>query len=330
MYQHVARTVDYFKNSSFVHYDFDSISASLPSSLSKTFSDTETGLTEGLAQFRREVLQTFDVMDSCVASRHYFSRLNSGWKREVDHLVTDEIIKRIEAMESTGLKVQILELAAGRSLPLLEKYGAPWLARKLAMAFGDKVELLVSDLNSDLIVMLVSPNGRLGAFRVITDGRDMQSMLSPYHLQAGKLKCQAFSAEHMLEKISTEQKGKDAAGSWKHIKEYCKKALPGSRFYVRPYLDSEFEQHMFGLNVRTNVNMEQISSSLTQKFDLVYARHLGDPETSHRRLRALVSAQSVLKPEGCAFVQYDPRMKGPYQDPIQIGSPFLNRTAKST
>jgi hypothetical protein len=254
------------------------------------------------ACFDPEKLNTFEdkilnFYGASSISRHI--KFLSGYNREVDSIIENEILERLEKLKA-GHKLRVLEIACGRTLPRDEYYGAPWLSRRLSAAFPNEMELVSSDLTNYLNVCSVDRNGILHYFDVHVPIERRDSVVSDFKV---------ISSEEVSERIRPFYKKEE---DWDFILNRFIKPRHSENWFIRPQIDPIIERTVFGLKIYTGVNMTKLSETIPpdKKFDVIFGRNLTPPAEDNNEVgRTIKSCRSFLARAGCGYIQFD---KGVY------------------
>ncbi len=222
-----------------------------------------------------------------------------GTERTIDKRIRD-LIRENTLSCSTGKKLNILEVGAGSLWYSYGKhFGAPHLSHQLKVDFPS-ARVTVSDChdNNDFALFGRSISGELAAVKI----------RSKYGIPA----ISAFVCAHGQERIlPIAPEALRTAGCFERYRvAWALAALDiagwdGKELYLRPMLDAELEQNLFGVDTVQGLNyLKSRPEKFDKKFDVIFARHLVG---MHRSLRGTITRtlQEYLENGGSAIIEID-------------------------
>ncbi len=257
------------------------------------------------------------------------NRIRFGKERKGDDEMVKAILKRALNQQR---QQRVLEVAAGTTMPRTHReYGAPWVSRRLMRFFADHLDITAVDLVPNNIhgqkwtgfmSAYVAPDGlfyhtalleefssvreflndedsvgKIVASPLVRDGQAMRfDPIDPAILyRIDDLYETLFSFNYNFRPLDSlrRKSGFDP--------------LTEGRVYIRPSVDTELEQELFGLRMLGDVDIRTFQDQVDPaSFDIVIARHI-DINLKQPVFDEL--QQRVLKPDGLMLYSGDKPQK---------------------
>lgn len=260
-----------------------------------------------------------DLFDARSIGPNSLRRLQAGGFRPGDLEVIQFIASKV-ANRSQDNKVNVLGIGDGTSYPVNgADYGAPWLARAIALALGNSVDILTTDF--------IDPKSRVELI-LVTGTRQLilckcsSSVIEDWYLPLPKSPS-SLPVEHLTEDL----KSNCCKSSEWEDKVSLPDILSGT-LHFRPIIDPEVESN-YQLNFKGGVNYlspQSVASVSSAPQDLVFARWQTPVIDAEERsdlqseLRALFD--TVCAPDGAIlyFPDNTRAKRARHNDPIRIPS----------
>lgn len=257
---------------------------------------------------RAQLCQTFGGQHISLEFRSALYGLHrAGDEAVITQLLNQLIFKRGQE------PVRILEVAAGYSYGDIPNFGAPWLARAIAKAFGHQVQVTVCDKEAeDVQVFVLQANGTLDSV-CLGDGcqasdepkLEFEGDLSQGYLRFHGINWSKLTSSHpkTARYLRSLVHSVHCARSWP---PQLQEKLADSKIVLRPSLDPIYENCCYGLRAIRGIDCKKLENHFAPKsFDLIFARHMPLVFDAFAQQAFLRSADRVLTPTGVALVRAD-------------------------